>query len=86
LGAEVLVLLSNVPGLLERFPDETSLVPSIAPEAVGAAIDLAQGRMKKKVLAAKEALEAGVARIVLGDARRAEPIRAALRGAGTVIG
>jgi len=84
-GAETLILLSNVPGLLERFPDEESVIRSIGREQLDAAIDLAQGRMKKKVLAAKEALGAGVSRVILGDARRAEPIRAALSGAGTVI-
>jgi hypothetical protein len=46
----------------------------------------AQGRMKKKVLAAREALAAGVPSVILGDSRRASPLLAALDGEGTVIG
>ena len=38
-----------------------------------------------KLLGAKEALEAGVQRVVIGDARGANPIRRALDGEGTVI-
>jgi acetylglutamate/LysW-gamma-L-alpha-aminoadipate kinase len=39
--------------------------------------------MKRKVIGATEALAAGVARVVIGDGRRVEPIRTALAGAGT---
>jgi len=85
LRAESLILLSNVPGLLQAFPDENSLVPTLKREQLDEAMALAQGRMKKKVMAAQEALETGVAQVILGDARRANPIRAALTGAGTVI-
>jgi acetylglutamate/LysW-gamma-L-alpha-aminoadipate kinase len=46
---------------------------------------MAGGRMKKKVLAAQEALQVGVKRIVLADSRRPDPIRAAMQGEGTVI-
>lgn len=86
LEANALVILSNVPGLLAAFPDETSLIRQIEPGGLDAAEDLAQGRMKKKLLAAREALAAGVACVILADSRRAQPIRAALAGEGTVIG
>ncbi len=86
LGAEALVLLSNVPGLLANFPDESSLVRRLSPDQLGRAEDMAQGRMKKKILAAREALTAGVAAVIIADSRRADPIRAALAGEGTVIG
>lgn len=85
LQAESLILLSSVPGLLQAFPDEGSLVPTLKREQLDEAMALAQGRMKKKVVAAQEALEAGVAAVILGDARRADPIRTALAGTGTVI-
>ena len=58
----------------------------VAPEHLHSVEGLAQGRMKKKLLAAKEALERNVPTIVLADSRRAMPVRAALRGEGTVIG
>lgn len=85
LGAGTLILLSNVPGLLRSFPDEDSLIPILKRSQLDEAMALAQGRMKKKVLAAFEALDAGVAQVILGDARRENPIRAALAGTGTVI-
>jgi len=86
LNAETLVLLSNVPGLLARFPDESSLLRHIPTERVAVAEAAAQGRMKKKVLASIEALAAGVPSVVLGDSRRTAPLLAALDGQGTVIG
>jgi acetylglutamate/LysW-gamma-L-alpha-aminoadipate kinase len=48
-------------------------------------MEFAQGRMKKKVLGAKEALEGGVGRVVIGDARAADPVSRALAGEGTVL-
>lgn len=85
LGAEALVLLSNVPGLLSAFPDEATLVPRVDAAAPEAAMELAQGRMKKKVMGAVAAVTGGVGRVVLGDARVAEPVSRALRGYGTVV-
>lgn len=85
LHAEALLLLSNVPGLLARFPDPTSLIERVPANDVAAYIDVAQGRMKKKVLGAAEAVAGGVGRVVLGAAAGPEPVRAALAGRGTVI-
>lgn len=85
LGCECLLLLSNVPGLLRAYPDESSIVAHVRRGAIEEAAALAQGRMKKKVMGAGEALEGGVARVVIGDARRARPISAALAGEGTVF-
>jgi acetylglutamate/LysW-gamma-L-alpha-aminoadipate kinase len=85
LQADKLVILSNVPGLLANFPDESSLVRNVARADIAGAIEMAGGRMKKKVLAAQEALEVGVGRVVLADSRRPAPINAALAGEGTVI-
>jgi acetylglutamate/LysW-gamma-L-alpha-aminoadipate kinase len=45
----------------------------------------AQGRMKKKLRGASEALEGGVGRVVLGDGRIESPVSQALAGRGTVI-
>jgi [amino group carrier protein]-L-2-aminoadipate/L-glutamate 6-kinase len=85
LDAEVLLLLSNVPGLLRAFPDESTLIAQIARADVEEFLPVAQGRMKKKVLGAAEALAGGVGRVVLGDARSPQPISRALAGQGTVI-
>lgn len=86
LGASALVILSNVPGLLRDYPDEGSLIRQVPASELGLVEGFAQGRMKKKLLAAREALTAGVATVILADSRRPNPIRAALMGEGTVIG
>ncbi|HET9028528.1 MAG TPA: [LysW]-aminoadipate kinase [Trueperaceae bacterium] len=85
LGAAALLLLSNVPGLLRAFPDESSLVAHIAAADSDAAQQFAHGRMKKKVMGAVAAVQGGVGRVVLGDARVAQPVRRALAGHGTVV-
>lgn len=85
LGADTLLLLSNVPGLLKDFPDESSLVREIPRSGIEAATQYAEGRMRIKLLGAQEALDGGVGRVVLGDARIENPISQALEGRGTVI-
>jgi acetylglutamate/LysW-gamma-L-alpha-aminoadipate kinase len=85
LGADTLLLLSNVPGLLRTFPDESTLIPEVPAERVEEFLEFAQDRMKKKVLGAAEAVRGGVARVVFGDARGEAPITRALAGQGTVV-
>ena len=86
LRAETLVILSDVPGLLERFPDEASLIRRIPAADLPRFMDLAEDRMKKKVLGAREAIAGGVARVIFGDGRVEHPVRRALSGEGTIIG
>ena len=85
LGAETLVLLTAVPGLLSAFPDESTLIHSLPKSQLEGAKDYAQGRMKKKVLGAEEALQGGVSRVIIADGRVDEPITRALEGEGTII-
>jgi acetylglutamate/LysW-gamma-L-alpha-aminoadipate kinase len=85
LKAQQLILLTNVPGLLRNFPDESTLIPHIDRHAVDGALELAEGRMKKKVLGAIEALELGVEKIIFADGRTEHPLLAALAGHGTTI-
>lgn len=84
-NADALMLLSNVPGLLKKFPDESSLITKVNKNNIEEAAEFAQGRMKKKVLGAQEALAGGVKRVIMGDARIENPIQAALNGRGTVF-
>ncbi len=86
LGATALVILSDVPGLLAQFPDEGSLIPRIAAADLGRFMGVAEGRMKKKILGAQEALAKGVPRVIFADGRVTEPLQRALAGQGTVIG
>jgi [amino group carrier protein]-L-2-aminoadipate/L-glutamate 6-kinase len=85
LGAEDLLILSNVPGLLRDVQDPSSLVTSIRKTDLAAGQGLALDRMKKKLLGAQEALEGGVRRVVLASANRATPVQDARAGIGTVI-
>lgn len=85
LQADTLVLLSNVAGLLRHFPDEQSIVHKVDYSELTLAAEWAQGRMKKKLMGAGEALAAGVRITIIGDGRRTTPIRDALNGAGTTI-
>lgn len=85
LGARTLLLLSNVPGLLKAFPDAATLVPRVRRAEIEAFAAYAQGRMKKKVLGAAEALDRGVGRVVISDARVPSSVTAAMNGAGTVF-
>lgn len=86
LKATDLLILSNIPGVLADFPDERSLVRTLSLSQIDhASENFAEGRMRIKLLGAKEALAAGVTRVVIGDARGANPISRALNGEGTVI-
>jgi acetylglutamate/LysW-gamma-L-alpha-aminoadipate kinase len=85
LGAEVLLILSNVPGLLAEFPNEDTLITHILASQIDDFTAVAEDRMKKKILGASEALAAGVQRVILGDGRIDHPVERALAGQGTVI-
>jgi acetylglutamate/LysW-gamma-L-alpha-aminoadipate kinase len=82
LGAETLVILSNVPGLLRDVTDPASLVTGFSLDELDRYAGLAQGRMKKKLLAAQAAQ---TARVILADSRVERPLDAALAGGGTHI-
>ncbi len=85
LNADTLLLLTAVPGLLRNFPDERSLIKNLSHAELEGAIEIAQGRMKKKVLGAGEALTGGVGQVIIADGRVGNPISNALFGYGTVI-
>lgn len=83
LNAQTLVILSNVAGLYRRFPDENSIVDHVTLTQIDEALDWAQGRMKRKVLAAQEALTQGIERVIIADGRVCNPLSRALDGTGT---
>lgn len=85
LCAEALILLTAVPGLMKNFPDESTLIHQLTQGQLASASEAAQGRMKKKVLGAEEALQRGVKRVIIADGRIQHPISNALSGNGTVI-
>jgi acetylglutamate/LysW-gamma-L-alpha-aminoadipate kinase len=85
LQAETLVLLTAVPGLMKNFPDESTVISQLSQGQLPMALEAAQGRMKKKVLGAEEALKGGVKRVIIADGRIQKPIVNALSGKGTTI-
>jgi len=85
LRAETLVLLTAVPGLMKNFPDESTIFRQLPQSQLPAALEAAQGRMKKKVLGAEEALQGGVGKVIIADGRVEKPISNALSGSGTSI-
>ena len=86
LRAENLMLMTAVPGLMREFPNVDTLVPHVPTEQVAQAAEWAEGRMKKKVLGAQEALQGGVARAIIAGTEVDAPLTAALAGSGTVLG
>lgn len=82
LKADKLIFFSDTLGLLENVEDESSLIKEIP---VAQADEYAVGRMKKKVLSAKRAIEAGVQEVIFADGRIEHAIDAALQGNGTRV-
>lgn len=85
LGADRLVILANVPGLLRDVEDEGSLIPEIRGADVEAALAHARGRARVKLRSAQQAVERGTGAVILADGRRPHPLAEALAGAGTWI-
>lgn len=74
--ADALLILTNVPGLLKDVNDPSSLV---AEATLAEAEALATGRMKKKILAAREALEGGVGEVIIRSAVGDPTVRTVIR-------
>jgi acetylglutamate/LysW-gamma-L-alpha-aminoadipate kinase len=84
--ADKLVILSNVSGLLSDLEDPNSYIPRILEDDIDDAINnIARGRMKRKLIAAREALEAGVKQVIIANGKIEQPITKALKGEGTLI-
>jgi acetylglutamate/LysW-gamma-L-alpha-aminoadipate kinase len=86
LKADKVVILTNVPGILRDVDDESSMIDEVAQgDAEEVLEEYAEGRMKRKVLGAIEALTEGVGQVIIADGRAEQPLRRALAGEGTVI-
>ncbi|MFB6283266.1 MAG: acetylglutamate/acetylaminoadipate kinase [Halobacteria archaeon] len=82
-----LVMLSDVPGVLRDPDDPDTVIESVGYGEIEDVMDeYAEGKMKKKVLASREALDSGATEAVVASANRDEPVSAALSGDGTVFG
>lgn len=85
LGSENLVILSDVPGLLRNLSDPESLIQEVYPDMEKEILEVAKGRMKKKVMALFEAVKGGVERGVIASGYLESPIISALQGKGTIF-
>jgi acetylglutamate/LysW-gamma-L-alpha-aminoadipate kinase len=81
LDASTLAIMTNVPGLLTDPQDANTVIHNIPSNELEAYMHYAQGRMRKKLLGAQEALRGGVERVYLGN----HSLHAVLAGAGTTI-
>ncbi|HEV2662836.1 MAG TPA: [LysW]-aminoadipate kinase, partial [Ktedonobacteraceae bacterium] len=81
LHADTLAIMTNVPGLLSDPADANTLIRSFSAHRMEEYMQYAQGRMRKKLLGAQEALRGGVARVCIGSAS----LQDVLNGAGTTI-
>jgi len=81
-----LVLLTDVPGILEDPEDEDTLIESVeSPEEFDTLETAAEGFMGRKVMAVAEALEAGAEEAIVVDANADDPVTSALEGSGTHV-
>lgn len=85
LKAKTIVMLFEAPGFLRDAHDPTSVIKTISKDELPELLPLAHGTMKKKILGALQALEAGVETLYWSDSRVENPIQAALAGQGTTI-
>lgn len=84
-GASELLLLTNVRGLLRDPDDPSTLIERARPDEIDGLLAVAAGRMRKKLLAARDALRAGVPRVVIAPSKVDAPVERALAGGGTVF-
>jgi len=83
LGARYLVILTNVPGLMRDISDPGSLISTGYLENWEDIEPFALGNMKRKLVAAREALEGGAGQVILTDSRKKTPLENGLNGGGT---
>jgi acetylglutamate/LysW-gamma-L-alpha-aminoadipate kinase len=78
IGSDALIMLTNVPGVLENPVDPTTLVRHLQGTDIASWENRVSGRMKMKITSARRALADGVKAVVIADARVDDPIRRAL--------
>lgn len=79
------VMLFEASGLLKDINDESSKISVIEKKKLNSFMEKAEGRIRKKLLGAKEALACGAKQVFFGDGRVQNPIEKALIGEGTTI-
>lgn len=83
--ADVMIILSNVPGLMKNIEDSSSLIRNGHLGEWDILEHYAKGNMKRKLVACREGLELGVPKVFLSDGRADSPIEQAMAGNGTCL-
>lgn len=85
LGAQVMVILSNVSGLLKDPEDPGTLIKKAGLSDWDELEKYASGNMKRKLLASYEALKGGTPVVRICDSRTTYPLSGGLEGGGTEL-
>ena len=81
-----LVSLTDVAGVFADPDDPGTLIDRVeTPDGWAALESAAEGFMRRKVMAAREAIEGGAPEVIVADANAEAPIRSALDGGGTHV-
>lgn len=83
--ADALILLTGANGLYRAFPDPETRIGEATLSDYDELERCAEGRMKRKVLSARDAIQGGVPEVMIGAASVDRPVYAALQGAGTTL-
>lgn len=81
IGCDVLVFLTDVPGVME----EGRVLEKLSMEEAENLMEKIEGGMKRKVFAALEAMRAGVRKTIIASGLRPQPITEALREKGCTV-
>ena len=85
LGASLLVIFADTPGLLRDADDEKSLIGRLSAREAEDLIPTIGGRARVKLRASAEARLRGVGAVCVADGRVQRPLFSALSGAGTWV-
>ena len=81
--ADTLAILTDVDGYFDPFP--TNLVAHVDAATLPASVQKANGGMKRKLVAAQEALLGSVKKVLIANGTKEKPLTNALSGHGTTI-
>ena len=83
--ADLMVILSNVRGLMKNVEDPESLIRTARLAEWDIVEHCAKGNMKRKTVACREALEAGIPKVFIANGGAEAPIANALAGESTCL-
>ena len=84
-GADKIIQLIEAPGFLDDAADESTVIREMTKAEVDRREATVEGRIKRKMLALKNLLEAGSPEVIIADGRVERPLKDALDGKGTLI-